>query len=98
MSLLVVDASVAIKWFLPEIHAVMVTADEKLYNALRSGSLASSLCWVGDVYMIQDFRLDHRLCRGESPPRVRGDRGDQVAQTGYFHRTLQGGVRQPSPP
>jgi predicted nucleic acid-binding protein len=27
----------------------MVTADEKFYLALRSGALASHLCWVADI-------------------------------------------------
>jgi predicted nucleic acid-binding protein len=47
----VVDASVAIKWYVPEIWAESadhVTADERLVNALSHAPLAEHIRWLGD--------------------------------------------------
>jgi predicted nucleic acid-binding protein len=43
----VVDASVAVKWFVPEIHSA--EALRLLVNALQGTSLAASILWVEGV-------------------------------------------------
>jgi predicted nucleic acid-binding protein len=49
----VVDASVALKWFIYVALAIaqrcrLVTADQKLYNALQHSTYDKNLSWVGD--------------------------------------------------
>jgi len=50
LTLYVVDANVVAEWFVPERlseECRLVTADERLVNALAGGPLASYVTWVG---------------------------------------------------
>jgi predicted nucleic acid-binding protein len=56
----VVDASVAIKWYVPEIWAESadhVTADERLVNALSHAPLAEHICLARQLGEGQSQRM-----------------------------------------
>ena len=59
----VVDASVAVKWFVPEKHSdsiylalavaldcKLVTADQKLYYALQTSPFVDDVLWIANAF------------------------------------------------